>query len=78
MPRIPSITRVEPNENTTQTVPLWRDVGVTHGSVVEDTGVVLYDEGCVYIYYKAAIAFSGSEPYALYAVTGNYKIVLVK
>lgn len=51
---------------------------MTHSSVVEDTGVVLYNEGCVYIYYKAAIAFSGSEPYALYAVTSNYKIVLVK
>ena len=31
---------------------LWRDVGVTFGSIVENTGTVLYDEGCVYIFYK--------------------------
>jgi hypothetical protein len=71
-------TPFESIENETQPIQLWRDVGITHGSIVEDTGVVLYDEGCLYIYYKAVIAFGTSSPYALYAVTGDYKIVVVK
>jgi hypothetical protein len=63
------------NESETEPTPiaLWRDVGVTHGSIVEDTGVVLYDEGCVYIYFK--VVFPG---YSLYAVAGDYRIVVVK
>ena len=57
---------------------MWRDVGVTHGTTVEDNGVVLYDEGCLYIYYKVIIDNGSISPYALYAVTGDYKIVIVK
>jgi hypothetical protein len=70
-------TYFESIENETAPIQLWRDVGVTHGSIVEDNGVVLYDEGCVYIYFK--VSFTGiSSPYTLYAVTGDYKIVVVK
>jgi hypothetical protein len=69
-------TSFESIENVTEPIQFWRDVGVTHGSTVEDTGVVLYDEGCVYIYYKVVIDYG--SPYALYAVTGDYKIVVVK
>jgi hypothetical protein len=63
-------------ENVTEPIQLWRDVGVTHGSTVEDVGAVLYDEGCIYIYYKVVIDYG--DPYTLYAVTGDYKIVVVK
>ena len=70
-------TYFESIENVTEPIQFWRDVGVTHGSTVEDAGVVLYDEGCVYIYYKAYITGSG-PPYYFYAVTGDYKIVVVK
>jgi hypothetical protein len=69
-------TYFESIENVTEPAQLWRDVGVTHGTTVEDTGVVLYDEGCLYIYYKVII--DNGSPYALYAVTGDYKIVVVK
>jgi len=65
------------NESEPGTIPLWRDVGVTHGSIVEDAGVVLYDEGCVYIYFKFSVTGIPS-PYTVYAVTGDYKIVVVK
>lgn len=64
-------------EDLTAPIQLWRDVGVTHGTVVEDNGVVLYDEGAVYIYYKVVITGTGA-PYALYAVTGDYEIVVVQ
>jgi hypothetical protein len=57
----------------TETNPLWRDIGITFGSAVEDNGVVLYDEGCVYIFYKQAF-----DSTVLYALTGDYKIVVVK
>ena len=70
-------TYFESIENVTEPIQLWRDAGVTHGSIVEDNGVVLYDEGCVYIYYKAYITGNG-PPYYLYAVTGDYKIIVVK
>ena len=52
---------------------LWIDVGVTFGSIVENSGPVLYDEGCFYIFYKI-----GDDPNALYAMTGDYKIAVVK
>ena len=52
---------------------LWRDVGVTFGNVAEDAGLVLYDEGYVYIFYKVIYASS-----VQYAMTGDYKIVIVK
>ena len=65
------------NESEPGTIPLWRDVGVTHGSIVEDAGIVLYDEGCVYIYFKYSVT-GIPFPYTLYAVTGDYKIVVVK
>lgn len=52
---------------------VWRDVGVTFGSIVENTGTVLYDEGCVYIFYKQTGGTSVS-----YAMIGDYKIVVVK
>ena len=64
-------------ENATTPITLWRDVGVTFGSIVEDNGVVLYDEGCVYIFFKVFYA-GGIPPYYLYGVTGDYKIVVVK
>jgi hypothetical protein len=63
------------NESTipTSTV-LWRDVGVTFGSIVENSGPVLYDEGGVFIFYKQqSVGFDAS-----YATTGDYKIVVVK
>jgi hypothetical protein len=65
-------------ENVTEPFKVWRDVGVTHGTTVEDNGVVLYDEGYVYIHYKTVI--TGTEsPYAIYAgYTGDYKIVVIK
>ncbi len=56
---------------------MWKDVGVTISSAVVDTGAFLYDEGCVYIYYKTVITGYGS-PYALIDATGDYKIVVVK
>jgi hypothetical protein len=63
--------------NESATVPtstvFWRDVGVTFDSVAEDTGLVLYDEGCFYIFYKLVY---GSN--VQYAMTGDYKIVVVK
>ena len=63
--------------NESATVPtstvLWRDVGVTFGNIAEDAGLVLYDEGCVYVFYKVAY---GST--VQYAMTGDYKIVVTK
>jgi len=63
--------------NESATVPtstvFWRDVGVTFGSITEDTGLVLYDEGCVYIFYKSVY-----DSNVQYAMTGDYKIVVVK
>jgi hypothetical protein len=63
--------------NESATVPtstvLWRDVGVTFGNIAEDAGLVLYDEGCVYIFYK--VIYDSSVQYAM---TGDYKIVIVK
>jgi hypothetical protein len=41
--------------------------------VTESSDLILYDEGCVYIYYKST---SGSSVY--YPITGDYKIVVVK
>jgi hypothetical protein len=70
-------TYFESIENVTEPIQLWRDVGVTHGSIVEENGVVLYDEGCVYIYYRQSVT-GISSPYTIYAVTGDYKIVVVK
>jgi hypothetical protein len=70
-------TYLNTTENATTPITLWRDVGVTFGSIVEDNGVVLYDEGCVYVFFKVFYA-SGVPPYYLYAVTGDYKIVVVK
>ncbi len=67
-------TYFESIENVTPPIQLWRDVGVTHGSTVEDAGVVLYDEGCIYIFYKD-VTDSGTTGYA---ITGDYKIVVVK
>jgi hypothetical protein len=65
-------------ENETEPIQVWRDVGVTHGTVVEDIGVVLYDEGCVYIYFKAVVTGIDS-PYTIHAgYTGDYKIVVIK
>ncbi len=61
------------NATTFSPTALWRDVGVTFGSIAENAGTVLYDEGCVYIFYKQT---GGSN--ALYAMTGDYKIVVVK
>ena len=71
-------TSFESVENETEPIQMWRDLGVTHGSVVEDVGLALYDEGCVYIYYKVVITPDAGSPYTLYAVTGDYKIVIVK
>ena len=63
--------------NESATVPtstvLWRDVGVTFGNIAEDAGLVLYDEGRVYIFYKETYAST-----VQYAMTGDYKIVVVK
>ena len=67
-------TNFESVENDTAPIQMWRDVGVTFGSIVEDTGVVLYDEGGVYIFYKQVITGYGERA----AVTGDYKIVVVK
>jgi hypothetical protein len=43
------------------------------GNVTEDSDLVLYDEGCVYIFYKST---SGSSVF--YPITGDYRIVVVK
>ena len=63
--------------NESATVPtslvFWRDVGVTFGSITEDTGLILYDEGCVYIFYKGTYNAN-----VQYAMTGDYKIVVTK
>lgn len=63
--------------NESATVPtslvFWRDVGVTFGSITEDTGLILYDEGCVYIFYKSTYPSD-----VRYAITGDYKIVVLK
>jgi hypothetical protein len=52
---------------------LWRDVGVTFGNVAEDAGLVLYDEGCIYVFYKTTYGSNVN-----YAMTGDYRIVVVK
>jgi hypothetical protein len=63
--------------NESATVPtssvFWRDVGVTFGSIAEDAGLVLYDEGCIYIFYKQTY-----DSNVQYAMTGDYKIIVVK
>jgi hypothetical protein len=63
--------------NESATVPssivFWRDVGVTFGSITENTGLVLYAEGCVYIFYKSVYTTD-----VQYAMTGDYKIVVLK
>jgi hypothetical protein len=63
--------------NESATVPtsdvFWRDVGVTFNSIAEDVGLVLYDEGCIYIFYKTT-----HDSDVQYAMTGDYKIIVVK
>ena len=63
--------------NESATIPtsdvFWRDVGVTFGNIAEDAGLVLYNEGCVYLFYK--VVYDSS---VLYAMTGDYKIVVTK
>jgi hypothetical protein len=72
-------TYFESIENVTGPVLMWREVSVTRGTVIEETGSVLYDEGSVYIYYKDIIDNGVTDPYAIYAgYSGDYKIVVVK
>ena len=72
-------TYFESIENVTGPVLMWREVSVTLGSVIEETGPVLYDECSVYIFYKVIIDNGVTDPYAIYAgYSGDYKIVVVK
>jgi hypothetical protein len=53
-------------------VAFWREASINYGTVVEYTGSVLYDEGAVYIFYKQV------STNVTYAMTGDYKIVVLK
>ena len=59
---------------------MWRTLKNFAGvSFVDEIGTVLYDEGCVYIYYKFFDPASFLGPTTYYAdFTGDYKIVVVK
>ena len=71
-------TAFESVENVSQPIQLWKDLSETFGSLVENTGLVLYDEGSVYIFYKQVITPNTGDPYTMYAITGDYIIVVVK
>jgi len=73
-------TYFESVENVTGPIFMWRNLRNFAGnSIVDKIGTVLYDEGCVYIYYKffdEAAPFGPTTSYA--ESTGDYKIVVVK
>ena len=73
-------TYFESVENVTDPVFMWRDLRDFSGvSYVDEIGTILYDEGCVYIYYKFFDEAAPFEPTTIYAdFTGDYRIVVVK
>jgi len=71
-------TLVENSIDVSQNMQLWKDSPYVFSSPVQDMGVILYGEGCVYIFYKIDIAFPESDPYTLTYTTGEYRIVIIK
>jgi hypothetical protein len=67
-------------EGVSQPMQLWKDPMIYHSTPALNTGVVLYDEGCIYVYYKQVItpAHDDPPPYTLYATNGEYEIVIIK
>ena len=59
--------------NATTVTPnvLWKEAG-TNNMIPDTAGGVLYNEGCIYIYYKQT---GGSS--SIYEMTGDYKIVII-
>ncbi len=74
MPSVQVYVRTIINETTSKPSIMWKDVSASYSSHADETGLVLYGEGCVYIFYK--LGSGGGSP--AYAMTGDYKIVVVK
>ena len=75
-------TTFESNEEGSQPTQLWIDITTSgiYNSPTADSGVVLYDEGCIYVYYKQVVTplFDGSSPETVYTTSGEYQIVVLK
>ena len=68
-------------KNTADGAPprqLWTDYNPPFNTPVLNTGAVLYDNGCIYVYYKTFETPKNAEPFSMYAMTGEYTIVVVK
>ncbi len=65
-------------ENDLQPMQLWKDPNSAMDTIVQKTGIVLYDEGCVYLYYKKVITPIENDAYSLYETIGEYTIVVIK
>ena len=71
-------TTFESTANEQPVQPLWKDYSVPSSTMVQKTGGILYDEGCIYIYYKTLVTPSNDGLLDLISTTGEYTIVIVK
>ena len=67
------------SEGVSQPMQLWKD-HLMHYEYYGNTGTVLYDDGCIYVYYKQVLTpqLDASLQYTLYATNGDYQIVVLK
>jgi hypothetical protein len=71
-------TTVESTADGVSPMQLWTDYNPPFSTPVLNTGAVLYDNGCIYVYYKTLETPKDAEPFSMYAMTGEYTIVVVK
>ena len=74
-------TTFESNEEGSQPTQLWKDITAGFSSTpTADSGVVLYDEGYIYVYYKQVLTALFDEHYidTVYTTSGEYQIVVLK
>jgi hypothetical protein len=75
-------TTFESVEEVSQPMQFWRDpVTLYYGySSITENGGILYDEGCIYVYYKQVSQYPNDvdPPYTSYVTNGEYQIDFMK
>ncbi|MDR0493443.1 MAG: hypothetical protein LBH74_07395 [Nitrososphaerota archaeon] len=71
-------TTTENVNGASQPMQLWKDYNPPFSTPILNTGTVLYDNGCIYVYYKTTVTPSTNDPYAMYSMNGEYSIIVVK
>jgi hypothetical protein len=71
-------TTIENAKGVSQPMQLWTDYNPPFSTPILNTGAVLYEDGCIYVYYKTIETHQEGDSYNMYAMTGEYTIVVVK